>query len=458
MENDGNGKNRAFNLITLDQLGAVLTKRTYVLDTSVYLTDSQSIYNFKNNDIVIPLKVLDEIDKHKKRQDSVGVQARNIIRILDQLRDRGNLFKGVRIGKGKGILIVKKYNPFLLPDDLELEDSDNQIIATALTNKKENEKRKTILVSRDINMRVKCDALGIETMDYDLEQVVEDPEGLYSGSTELLVSDSLIDKFYSESNVILEKEKIYPNQFVMLVSKENEKKTALCKFRSNTRPLEKLVHIKNQVWGVRARNREQAYALDLLMDPSIPVVTLVGQAGSGKTLLALCAALEQTFGADPKYKKIVVTKPVQPVGKDIGFLPGTMEEKMLPWLAPIQDNLQYLFGNDKMTLDMYIDDGKIEVEAMTFIRGRSIANSYIIVDEVQNMTQHEIKTILTRVGEGTKVILTGDIDQIDNVYIDATNNGLTYVVERFKDQELSGHVTLKKGERSDVATIAAKIL
>ena len=224
MEGNGTGKNRASNLITSDQLGAVLTKRTYVLDTSVYLTDSQSIYNFKNNDIVIPLKVLDEIDKHKKRQDSVGVQARNIIRILDQLRNRGNLFKGVRIGKGKGILIVKKYNPFLLPDDLELEDSDNQIIATALTNKKENEKRKTILVSRDINMRVKCDALGIETMDYDLEQVVEDPDGLYSGSTELLVSDSLIDRFYSESNVVLEEEKIYPNQFVMLVSKDNEKK------------------------------------------------------------------------------------------------------------------------------------------------------------------------------------------------------------------------------------------
>jgi len=194
------------------------------------------------------------------------------------------------------------------------------------------------------------------------------------------------------------------------------------------------------------------------MDPSIPVVTLVGQAGSGKTLLALCAALEQTFGSEPQYKKIVVTKPVQPVGKDIGFLPGTMEEKMLPWLAPIQDNLQYLFGNDKMTLDMYANEGKIEVEAMTFIRGRSIANAFIIVDEVQNMTQHEIKTVLTRVGEGTKVVLTGDIDQIDNVYIDATNNGLTYVVERFKDQDISGHMTLTKGERSDVATIAAKIL
>jgi PhoH-like ATPase len=430
-----------------------------VLDTSVYLTDSQSIYNFKNNDIVVPLKVLDEIDKHKKRQDSVGVQARNIIRIFDQLRDRGNLFKGVRLRKGQGILIVRKYNPFCLPDDLELEDSDNQIIATALTSKSENPKRKVVLVSRDINMRVKCDALGIDTMDYDLEQVVDDPEGLYSGTQTLSVPDSFVEGFYSDSVFLDEKHgKFYPNQFIMLSSKENEKKTALAKFKGYGLPLRRVSTLKSTIWGVRGRNKEQTYALDLLMDPSIPVVTLVGQAGSGKTLLALCAALEQTFGSEPQYKKIVVTKPVQPVGKDIGFLPGTMEEKMLPWLAPIQDNLQYLFGNDKMTLDMYANEGKIEVEAMTFIRGRSIANAFIIVDEVQNMTQHEIKTVLTRVGEGTKVVLTGDIDQIDNVYIDATNNGLTYVVERFKDQDISGHMTLTKGERSDVATIAAKIL
>ncbi len=436
-----------------------MAKKNYVLDTSVCLTDSQSIYNFKNNDIVIPLKVLDEIDNHKKRQDSVGVQARNIIRILDQLRDRGNLFRGVRIEKGKGMLIVKKYNPFVLPDDLDLDDPDNQIIATALTSQDENKKRKVIMISRDINMRVKCDALGIESMDYDLEQVVEDPDVLFAGSSSLQVSDSRVDEFYSSSTSISKKDgKFYPNQFIMLTSDESEKKTALSKFRDYDTPLEKVATIKSTVWGVRGRNREQVYALDLLMDDTIPVVTLVGQAGSGKTLLALCAGLEQTFGADPKYKKIVVTKPIQPVGKEIGFLPGTMEEKMLPWLAPIQDNLQYLFGNDKMTLDMYVDEGKIEVEAMTFIRGRSIANAYIIVDEVQNMTQHEIKTILTRVGEGTKVILTGDIDQIDNVYIDATNNGLTYVVERFKDQSISGHITLKKGERSDVATIAAKIL
>jgi len=212
---------------------------------------------------------------------------------------------------------------------------------------------------------------------------------------------------------------------------------------------------------LKPRNKEQTFALDLLMDPTVPVVTLIGKAGSGKTLLALAAALQQTFGEtanDRIYNRIVVTKPVEPVGKDIGFLPGTRDEKMLPWLAPIQDNLQFLFGNDKMTLDMHIDEGRIEVEAMTYIRGRSICNSFIIIDEAQNMNRHEIKTVLTRVGEGTKIVLTGDIEQIDNIYIDSTNNGLSYLVEKFKDQEIAGHVTLLKGERSKVASVSARIL
>ena len=435
-----------------------MAKKIYVLDTSVYLTDSNCIESFQNNDIVVPLKVLDEIDKHKKRQDSVGIQSRSIIRKLDFLRTKGNLSKGVRISKGKGIVTVKSYNPFSLPDDLDLEDSDNQIIATALSEKEENVNRKVIVVSRDINMRVKCDALGLLSEDYNIEQVVDQADGLFTGLTEYLVDEQVIDNFYEKGSYGPVNEAdihLCPNQFVMFISNSNEKKTALGKFRNYSSCIKKVTTSKNKVWGVKPRNKEQQFALDLLMDSEVPVVTLVGKAGSGKTLLALAAGLEQTFGPEAKYKKIVVTKPVEPVGKDIGFLPGTMQEKMLPWLAPIQDNLQFLMGNDKMTLDMYLDEGKIEIEAMTFIRGRSICNAYIVIDEVQNITQHEIKTVLTRVGEGTKIILTGDIEQIDNVYIDATNNGLSYVVEKFKKEEISGHITLKKGERSQVATIAS---
>jgi PhoH-like ATPase len=437
-----------------------LAKSTYVLDTSVYLTDANAIESFANNDVVIPLKVLDEIDMHKKRQDMVGVQARSIIRKLDNLRSKGNLVKGIRLGKGKGIVTVRGYDPFALPDDLELDDSDNQIIATALSQKAINGRRKVIVVSRDINMRVKCDALGLLCEDYNMEQVVDTAEGLYDGLRHYLVDEQVVDTFYDGGDVFLEEEKIkiFPNQFIMLISNSNEKKTALARFRNYNSPLKPLQdYSKRGVWGIRPRNKEQQFALDLLMDPDVLVVTLVGKAGSGKTLKALGAGLEQTL-EQSTYQKISVMKPVEPVGKDIGFLPGTLEEKLLPWLAPIQDNLQFLFADDRVTLEMHVEEGKIEIEALTYIRGRSIANAYMIIDEVQNMTQHEIKTVLTRVAEGTKIVLTGDVDQIDNVYVNATNNALSYVVEKFKDQEIAGHVTLQKGERSRVASIAAKIL
>jgi PhoH-like ATPase len=431
----------------------ILAKKTYVLDTNVYLTDAESILAFTNNDILVPLKVLDEIDKHKKRQDTVGVQARSTIRKLDQLRAKGNLSKGVRLEKGKGIIRVKSYNPLCLPDDLDLEDPDNQIIATALSEMEQNKTRKVVVVSRDINMRVKCDALGILTEDYQVEQVVANSDQLYSGICEVLVDDQVIDNFYEDKEVLLDTiTGLCPHQFVMLISNSNPKKTALARYINKNITVRKVPNVV--AWNTKARNKEQQFALNLLMDPDVPVVSLIGKAGSGKTLLALAAGLEQTLGSS-RYKKIVVTKPVEPVGKDIGFLPGTLEEKMLPWLAPIQDNLQFLMGDDRMTLDMYQEKGQIEVEAMTFIRGRSISNAFIVIDEVQNMTQHEIKTVLTRVGEGTKIVLTGDIEQIDNVYIDATNNGLSYVVERLKTESITGHITLKKGERSKVATIAA---
>ena len=328
-----------------------MAKKTYVLDTNVYLTDADSILSFGNNDILIPLKVLDEIDKHKKRQDSVGAQARSTIRYLDSLRLKGSLFRGVRIEKGKGIVKIKGYNPLCLPDDLDLEDPDNQIIATALSEMEENQSRKVVVVSRDINMRVKCDALRVLTEDYQVEQVVARSDDLYSGTSEHLVDEQVIDDFYEGKDVFIGEDKgFFPNQFIMLISNSNPKKAALTRFVDSNSPIKK---VKNApAWETKPRNKEQQYALNLLMDPSIPVVSLIGKAGSGKTLLALAAGLEQTLG-NSTYKKMVVTKPVEPVGKDIGFLPGTLEEKMMPWLAPIQDNLQFLMGDDKMTLDLY---------------------------------------------------------------------------------------------------------
>ncbi len=471
-----------------------MAKKTYVIDTSVFLSDFNSVNKFENNDIVIPLKVLEEVDRHKKRQDSVGSNARNFIRILDSLRERGSLQKGVRLSKGKGIVKVVTYDSVSekVPPDLTSGIADHMIIETALTVKENSPKsRKVILVSRDVNLRVIADSVGVVAEDYLVSQVVKDTEQLYSGMVTVLVDDELIDQFYDGEDIFIPKELakeqkllLYPNIYLMLVSFSNEKKTALCRFMNHDNPVKRILDCKRNLnWGVQPRNKEQTFAFDLLMNPNIHLVTLTGQAGSGKTLCAIAAGMEQaiSFGRmygghrnedrhpfeDMKYSspsedlafaRMVVSRPVQPMGRDIGFLPGTMEEKMLPWLKPIQDNIQFIMGNDKLALQQLMESGAVELEALTYIRGRSISNAFIIVDEAQNLTAHEVKTIITRAGEGTKIVLTGDIEQIDNVYTNETSNGLTYAIEKFKESTIAGHVSFKKGERSRLATEAAKIL
>jgi len=442
-----------------------MAKKNYVLDTSVYLTDADALFKFDNHDIFVPLKVLEEIDKHKKRQDSVGINARKIIRTFDEMRAKGSLMKGVRIGKGLGILRAVSYEVLrdvIFPSDLDLRIPDHMIIATAMAVREEST-RKTCVVSRDINMRVICDSIGLLSEDYTTERVVHSSDELYSGLAIHLVDDQVIDRFYDDEDIYIEEDEVeeewHPNQYVLMVSNANEKKTCLGRFYSHFQPIKKIIHSKIPDWKISSRNKEQAFAIDLLMDPSVKVVSLVGRAGSGKTLCAIAAGLQQTIGLrENSYDRMIVSRPVQPLGKDIGFLPGTMEEKMLPWLMPIQDNLQFLVGGDKNTLQMYMEKGKIEIEALTYIRGRSIANAFIIIDEAQNLTAHEIKTIMTRVGEGTKIVLTGDVEQIDNVYVNETSNGLAHAVEKFKEFPIAGHVTFTKGERSEVATLASKVL
>lgn len=433
-----------------------------MLDTSVYLHDANAIYHFGRHDIVVPLKVLEEIDKHKKRQDGVGSNARKIIRIFDQLREKGNLKKGVRISKGKGILkTVSVVDTEGLPIDLDSKIPDHIILGTALKLAKEVGK-KVILVSRDINLRVICDSVGMLTEDYNQSKVVDSHVELFRGYKDVLVPQEEIDSFYAGKEVILPEAvsaNLHPNEFLMLVSEVNDKSTALARVSEPDKPLERIKDFKpNVVWGIHPKNKEQNYALDVLLDPNIPIVTLVGKAGCGKTLLAVAAGLQQTLEKDQIYDRMLVSRPIQPLGRDLGYLPGSLEEKMAPWLAPIQDNLEFLMGNDKTTLNMHMESGKIQIEALTYIRGRSISKAFIIIDEAQNLSSHELKTIITRVGEGTKIVLTGDIEQIDNAYIDATSNGLTYAVEKFKHHGLAGHVTLRHGERSSVATLASEIL
>jgi len=413
-----------------------MAKKNYVIDTSVFLTDSNCIYKFGNNDLFIAYKVLEEIDKHKKRQDSVGFHARQTIKILDELRQMGSLSKGIRLGKGKGIIKVEEAKKDL-PGFLSMQVPDHQILGVALAVQEQFPKRKTVMISRDINMRVIADAIGLIAEEYETGNVVEDAEKIYGGFLELSIDDELIERFYADEEIYFDelfqqerKIKLYPNQFLILNSLANPKKSALARFVLDEKPIEKIRDdYKKLTMGVFPRNKEQKFAYDLLFDDSISFVSLIGKAGSGKTLMAIAAGMEQTLSLkkkNNKYRKIVVSRPVQPLGKDIGFLPGDMKEKMMPWLMPIQDNMETILGEDKSYLDEFIERGKIEIEALTYIRGRSINNAFIVIDEAQNLTAHEVKTILTRVGEGTKIVLTGDIEQIDNIYTNETSNGLTY--------------------------------
>ena len=430
-----------------------------ILDTNVYLTEAKSIFSFGKSDIAIPTIVLDEIDKHKHRQDTAGLNARTMNRTLDGLRSKGSLFSGVSLGRGKGKVFAAQYDPRYMPAGMETGDSDNKIIAVALRLKLDG--HNVAIISRDLNMRVKSDSFGIECFDYQPQQAVKSVDSLYEGASTVDVSTSLIDDFYAGQEVFLppQKIKLFPNHFLVLKSEEDSQKTAICRFKSYEEPLRKVFTYKD-IWGLSANNKEQKYAMDLLFDKNVHILSLTGKAGTGKTLIAAACGLEQVLHSTRSqggYDKLIITRPVQPMGRDIGFLPGTLEEKMMPWIAPLRDNLEYLFG-DKTALDIQMEQGVVEIEAMTYIRGRSISNAFMIVDEAQNLTTHELKTIITRVGHGTKLILTGDIQQIDNSYVDAVSNGLTYAVEKFKTYDISGHVTLHKGERSKLATLAAEIL
>lgn len=460
-------------------------KKVYVLDTNVLLSDPNSIDAFEDNHVVIPMLVLEELDKHKTRLDEVGHNARQVARKLDVLRDSGNLREGINTTNGGTLRIMaSKKNPRdLLPAELLTGSSlDNMIIAFML----EGQLESPTLVSKDINLRVKCDSVGIPCQDYLHLRVSENIDSIYTGVKVVLTDEQLVDDFYAAQElhpVVIKAEPVLPNQIVVIKSVDaagNTLKSAMSRVHSDglLKPIQKF----DSVFGLKPRNKEQQFSIDLLMDPSVNLVTMTGRAGCGKTLLALAAGLEQleSLGSTPRYTKLVVSRPVQTVGKDIGFLPGTLEEKMEPWIAPIRDNLEHLFGSTtakkKITgnrkkseeggptgfrdpyLDIMQQKGLIEIEAISFIRGRSIPNAFIIIDEAQNLTVHELKTIITRAGEGTKIVLTGDIEQIDNVHVDALSNGLTYAIEKFKEYDLAGHVTLLKGERSTLATLASKIL
>lgn len=437
-----------------------------MLDTNVLLQDPNSIFSFEDNDVVIPAVVLEEVDSKKRYMDEIGRNARQVSRLIDGLRLTGKLHEKIPLENGGTIRIELNHRSFQQLQEIFIEKTnDNRILAVAknlsLEEEAKPEGRRVILVSKDGLVRVKADAIGLISEDFLSDRVIEN-DHIYTGIAELFIDISLLNRFYEKGEILLSeatKQPLYANQFLIMKDILGSSASAIAMVDQHRRKIRKLIFDHDHIWGIRARNVQQTMAIELLMRKDLPLITLTGKAGTGKTLLALAAGLIQTedYG---DYKKILVARPIVPVGKDIGFLPGEKEEKLRPWMQPIYDNLEYLFNVKKPgELDAILAGmGSIEVEALTYIRGRSIPDQFIIIDEAQNLTKHEIKTILTRVGEGSKIVLMGDPEQIDHPYLDAYNNGLTYVVEKFKDQMISGHVKLVKGERSGLAQLAADLL
>ncbi|HEU0035155.1 MAG TPA: PhoH family protein [Kofleriaceae bacterium] len=435
--------------------------KNYVLDTNVLLHDARAFYAFADNNVIIPIYVIEEIDTFKKDQSELGRNARQVARLLDQHRHDGGLSKAQAMENGGTVRVALSKNPPKNPS-YDSRSMDQRILEIALEVRDEDPKIPTILVTKDVNMRVRGDALGLHTADFEPERI--SIEELYPGNRELLVPSSTIDQFYAEGSVVVDAPGLHANEFLTLKDDGGQGgKSALTRWNKEQGKALPVKKLREGVWGIKPRNREQHFALDLLLDDSVKCVTLVGKAGTGKTLLAIAAGLQKVT-EEQVFSKLLVSRPIFPLGRDIGYLPGTVEEKLNPWMQPIYDNLELLLGitkSDKKDGRSYaelVDLGFIEIEPLTYIRGRSLPQVYMIVDEAQNLTPHEVKTIITRAGEGTKIILTGDPYQIDHPYLDSSNNGLTTVAERFKNESIAGHVILTKGERSPLAELATQIL
>lgn len=442
-------------------------KKVFILDTNVLLSNPLSIYKFEEHDIVIPISVIEEIDNFKKDQSDIGRNAREVSRILDRLRGRGTLSQGItlfqdREDSGK-LFVYLGHNMDILPD-LLASNTDNHILAIGLTLQKQfGDSRKIFLITKDSNLRIKADAFGLAAEDFAADKV--DISHMFSGVERVPVEPQMINDFYTKREIRFTDREFCPNQFVILEDKEDANQFVYGMYSQADEAIRMLEPRTEGVWGIFPRNLEQSFAMEALLNDDIRLVTISGGAGTGKTLMAIAAGLTKTTDEDV-YQKLLVSRPIFPLGRDVGFLPGDLDEKLNPWMQPIFDNLELLLsgfsGNRRKGMSRgyqeLINQGMLAIEPLTYIRGRSIPNQFFIVDEAQNLTPHEIKTILTRAGEGTKIVLTGDPYQIDNPYLDSQTNGLTNVIERFKGDEIAAHITLTKGERSELATKAATLL
>lgn len=439
-------------------------KKTYVLDTNVVLHDPLAVYKFEDNTVVLPIFVIEEVDQFKKELSELGQNARHLSRILDELRsDNGHtLDRGVPLESTGGELRVA------VPPEMPRRSSshgemDRFILQMALDLRDEDPERPLVFVTMDTNLRIRADALGLRAETYEGGRVSIDE--LYSGVITVDAPRDLVDQLARRELVQAGDvdAELYPHAGIVLREHERPRHTALGRFDPKSETIVPLRVGREGVWRVRPRNLEQYFALDMLLSPDIHLVTLVGKAGTGKTLLAIAAGL-QSVVQDGAYSRMLVSRPIFPMGRDVGYLPGTVEEKLNPWMQPIFDNLEYIFSSGRGRMSEHrnyeelVSSGIIQIEPLTYIRGRSLPNQFLVVDEAQNLTPHQVKTVITRCGADTKIILTGDPYQIDNPYVDAASNGLTVVAQRFQQESIGAHVTLVKGERSELAERATQLL
>jgi len=449
-------------------------KKAFILDTNVLLFDPLAIYKLGANDIVIPIVVIEEIDRFKREMSENGRHARHFSRLIDDMRKDGELSKGVNLPNG-ALLTVELGGDAPLPSELAMDKADNKMLSLALMLKKEQPRRPIVFLTKDANLRIKADALGVVAEDYEPENVA--PDQLYQGTATINVESGLVDEFYANKRIpygdrIFENDKeapksLFANQYVILKDYANPTHTAMGRYSKELGSIVPLVKPPEGLWGIFPKNAEQAFAVDALLNDDVKLVSLLGKAGTGKTLFAIAAGLVKTVD-EGTYQRLLVSRPVFPLGKDIGFLPGTVEEKLNPWMQPIYDNIDFLFGNTSANrtnrrgagkgAQELMNQGMLQIEPLTYIRGRTIPQQYLIVDEAQNLTPHEIKTIITRAGDDTKIVLTGDSFQIDNPYVDSANNGLVYLVDKFKSESIAAHVTFLKGERSKLSELASNLL
>ena len=434
--------------------------KNYILDTNVLLHDPNSILNFQEHNVLIPIEVIEEIDRFKRESTERGANARTVSRALDSLRAQGHLSEGVNLSNGGRLRIIfqsKRGNGHVTAGDNTV---DSRIVELALGIQKTHPKQRTILITKDINLRIKADALGLQAEDYETDRVLI--KDLYTGMFELTVSAERMAAFRADGELDLNGgDAQFPNEYCTLTEETNPKRTALSKVDAAAAKLLPISDSRDGIWGIKPRNREQHFAFDALLDDRVKLVTLMGKAGTGKTLMAMAAGLKKTV-LDREYRRLVVARPTISMGKELGFLPGSLEEKLNPWMQPIHDALEMLsdlnMGQDHRRSGDLMRSGTIVVEALSYIRGRSIANQFMVIDEAQNLTPLEVKTIITRVGHGTKIIFTGDPYQIDNPYVDSSSNGFNYIISKFRPEPIAAHIELQKGERSELAELAANIL